>query len=256
MTWELFINIFASFLWFIIGLFGTGVWNFIRILFPISKIFGKISFHQEKVVIVIPSFYANVRNLFKSIQNQQQMILWSHGLPLYSEGDSSCLMFVYSTLLKAGKNYSNIEIKSDTEITGDDLRENLICIGAGSNDIARNFLEELDYSVNFEHTPTTFGTALLDQHNNQRYTATTQNDYSIILKTTNPNNAEKDIIIFAGLGPTGTKGAGYFLYRDWKVISRKLPFRRRENFILLLQVDQNDFTNINDLEFTRDMVVQ
>ena len=248
-------DLIASVILIILGWFINRLWILLRRLLPISKALGRIHGDQERVIIVIPSFYANVRNLLKNIQSPTQVIMWASQLPLYSEGDASCLLFIYSTLLYAGKNYRNIEIKSDIEITGDDLRENLICIGAGSNEISRNFFESLEHSINFEYTATTFGTSIRNKRNNQQYTASNQDDFSIILKTINPNNNQKDIIIFAGLGPVGTKGAGYFFYRDWRTISNRSQYRTRNNYIILLQVNQNDYTRLSEIDFTKEMVV-
>jgi len=251
---EVFTNLIAEFIWFLLGLFGNRIWGFFRIIYPINKVVGKIGRRNERVVIVIPTFYANTNNLLKSLQDQKFRIMWNIRNPLYSEGDSSCLMFIYSLLLLAGKEYENVEIKSDREITGDDLRENLICVGAGSNDISRNFFESLEYSIDFDRSATIFGTAIIDRINRQRYNATINEDFSLILKTMNPHNSEKDLIMVAGLGPMGTKGAGYYLYRDWSHIARRLQFFKRDNYLILLEINQNDFTNIREITFTKEMV--
>jgi len=83
---EVFTNLLAEFIWFLLGLFGNRIWVLIRIIYPINKVVGKIGRRNERVVIVIPTFYANTNNLLKSFQDQRFRIMWNVINPLYSEG--------------------------------------------------------------------------------------------------------------------------------------------------------------------------
>ena len=225
--------------------------NYIYVRQPLVKLLGTILFRKRYVVIVIPRLYSHSKRMFKNPIDTSEFITWRESNSLFAEGDSFALMHIYNLLIKAGKSVNEIKIKSDMEVTGEDKRGDIICIGAGSNKITKEFLTKLNPPINFEQSKLPigleiFGTAIFDRISNRRWSSNRVYDYGLIMKLKNPYNIDASILILAGLGTSATAATGYSLFHNWREIYNIIRMKKcfDKNFIIIIRVKQNDYTDI------------
>lgn len=216
---------------------------------PVSKVLGTLASAKD-VIIVTPKLYSNQLSLLKDPLNPQHSILWNSNFALFAEGDSKAIMHLYRFLVGLGKK-KRIEIKSDTELSGRENEQELICIGAGSNDLTRNFQTTARPRIEFGQQTIQggiqFGLNIHDRQTNETWTANRTDDYGLIIRWKNPRNSKADIFIVAGLGPSGTAAAGYYLSNKWKEIHAHLKMDKAfyKNYEVLIKTKQTDHTHVD-----------
>lgn len=225
---------------------------------PLSRILGTIADDAKDVTIVVPKLYSPPLPppiMLKQPLNMQEQIQWNSKLALFAEGDARAMMYLYNLLLKLGKKVNRMKIKSDVELSGKEKEKELICIGAGSNSISKDFLTTVDPRINFEQGTIkiggklvqVFGLSIIDRKTKHKFVANKNDDYGLIVKLRNPSNSNVDVMILAGLGPSGTAGAGYYLSNKWKEIYDRLRMKNAFNrsYEVLLKTKQSDHTDLD-----------
>lgn len=213
---------------------------------PISKVLGTFA-SAEEIIIVIPKLYSNQPFLGKDPLNPQHTILWSSNFALFAEGDSKAIMYLYRFLIEFRKG-KKVKIKSDTELSGRENEQELICVGAGSNDLTRDFQTiarpRIEFGQAIQRGTQLFGLNIHDRQTNETWTANRTDDYGLIIRWKNPRNSNADIFIIAGLGPSGTAAAGYYLSNKWKEIYDYLKRTNafNKNYEVLIKTKRTDHT--------------
>jgi hypothetical protein len=220
---------------------------------PLSKVLGTLADNSKHVIIVIPKLYSLETRKLKQPRNDVEFIQWPMDLALFAEGDAKAMMYLYNLLLDSGKKQSTLEIKSDVELTGKEKEEGLICIGAGSNSITKELLNVINPPINFEQqtiqtsgqTIQLFGTSILDRRTQEKWVSDPQYDYGLIARLKN-QKTNADILILAGLGPSGTTSTSYFISTHWRQIYNHLKMEKAfdKNFEVLLRTRNTDPTDI------------
>lgn len=238
--------------WFI-GWASNKLFIYLRRTKPLSKVLGTLADNSKHVIIVIPKLYSLENRKLKQPRNDIEFIQWPIDLALFAEGDAKAMMYLYNLLLDSGKKQSTLEIKSDAELTGKEKEEGLICIGAGSNSITKELLNVINPPINFERQTIQmngqpiqlFGTSILDRRTQERWVSDTQYDYGLIARLKN-QKTNADILILAGLGPSGTTSTSYFISTHWRQIYNHLKMEKAfdKNFGVLLRTRNTDPTDI------------
>jgi len=123
-------------------------------------------------------------------------------------------MYIYNLLLRSGKKTGILKIKSDTEVTGEEKECNLVCIGAGSNSLTKDFLAAKSLPLNFEQQviqeriqeTRIFGLAIVDRETGEKWMTDQIHDYGLIVRF---KGLRADVLLLAGLGSSGTAASGY-----------------------------------------------
>jgi hypothetical protein len=252
---DIFVDIIAGILLFIIGWFCSRCYNYFRLRRPLSKVLGTLSEYTKHTIIVIPKLYSHADDFkLKRPGDATETIQWSKNLPLFAEGDAKSMMYIYNLLLRSGKKTRALEIKSDAELTGEEKRGDLVCIGAGSNSATKDFLTRIDPPLSFEQRTIQtdrisiqmFGTSIIDRTTSERWVASQTYDYGLIARLRNPNNPDAHILVLAGLGPSGTAASGYFISTHWKQIYDFVRMKKstKDNFVALLKTNVTDPTDV------------
>ena len=253
---SIFLDITAGILLLVIGWLSNKGYTYFRLTRPLSKVLGSLAKVRKPALIVVPKLYSDTENIkLKRPNDRTEVIQWPTLLPLFAENDAKTMMYVYNLLLKCGKNSENLDVKSDVEVTGGEREEDLICIGAGSNSLTKQFLITVNPHLNFAfqviqmggNTVQVFGTSIVDRTTNETWTATSTHDYGLIIRLKNPNNHEANIMILAGLGPAGTAAAGCYISTHWRQIYDFLKSKKStsENYSVLVRTTVADPTDIN-----------
>lgn len=98
---DLFDEIIAGILLFILGLLGNKVYNYFRLTRPLSKVLGSLANNTKRTIVVVPKLYSHVEAIkLKRPGDTTETIQWPTSLPLFAEGDSKAMMYIYNLLLK------------------------------------------------------------------------------------------------------------------------------------------------------------
>jgi hypothetical protein len=230
--------------------------RWLKLTRPVSKILGTLA-STNNIIIVSPKLYSTQRSLLKDPSNPAHNILWNRNFALFAEGDSKAVMHLYRFLVALGKK-KGIEIKSDTELSGVEQEQELICIGAGSNDLTKNFQRterpRIEFGQSTQHRVQLFGLDIRDRQTNEVWTATAADDFGLIIRWKNPRNQNSDIMIIAGLGPSGTAAAAYYLSNKWKEIYKHLKAHNafNKNYEVLIKTSQTDHTHVDFIKIVTD----
>jgi len=251
-VFEILRRIVVGILLLIIGWFSRKCYTFLKLTRPLCRVLGSLADNSKRAVIVVPKLYSPPSETIKLKRpgNATESINWHPNLPLFAEGDAKAMMHIYNLLLKSGKTISTLGIKSDVELTGEEKKGDLVCIGAGSNSVTKDFLTTRNPSLNFEqqviHTGRqalrVFGSSILDRETSERWVTNYIHDYGLIIRFKDPS---ADILILAGLGPSGTAASGYYMSTHWKKIYDYLKMTKTTNksYAALLQTRIADFTD-------------
>jgi len=253
---NIFLNVIAGILLVIIGWFSNKVYTYFKLIRPLSKVLGSLADDRKPALIVVPKLYSDTENIkLKRPSDRTEFIQWPIRLPLFAESDAKAMMYAYNLLLKCGKSANALDVKSDVEIAGKEKEEDLICIGAGSNSLTKHFLTTVNPHLNFEQQTIqtggnliqVFGTSIVDRTTNEKWTASPTHDYGLIIRLKNPNNQDANVIILAGLGPTGTAASGYYISTHWRQIYDCLRMKKstNKNYAVLMRTKVADPTDIN-----------
>ncbi len=198
-----------------------------------NKLFGTCN--NEKINLVLPalSVRSDVLSLLKSstLQDNQHPLV-KHGgnfissSKLLAYADSVALKYILDIVSKALGTKSII-------ITDEDLRNQLdlsfVAFG-GTNFYSSYVLGQTNnrfYNFN--------GNVIVSKQNlNSSFQINPTYDYGIILKYRHENFPNRTWIIIAGLGESGTRGASWFLSKNWRQISNR--FNKNE-FGLVVRVN-------------------
>jgi hypothetical protein len=250
------LDVISGILLLVIGWLSSKGYTYLRLTRPLSKVLGSLANVQKPALIIVPKLYSDNENVkLKRPSDRTEVIQWPLLLPLFAESDAKTMMYVHNLLLKCGKNAENFEVKSDVEVTGGERQEGLICIGAGSNSLSKQFLTTINPHLNFTfqviqmggNIVQVFGTSIVDRTTNETWTANATHDYGLIIRLKNPNNQEANIIILAGLGPAGTAAAGCYFSTHWKQIYDFLKSKKStsQNYAVLVRTTVTDPTDVN-----------
>ena len=90
-----------------------------------------------------------------------------------------------------------------------------------------------------------FGTSILDRRTQEKWVSDPQYDYGLIARLKN-QKTNADILILAGLGPSGTTSTGYFISTHWRQIYDHLKMEKsfERNFEVLLRTRNTDPTDV------------
>ena len=233
MSWEISIllNIIAGIILIILGWFLKEIYVWYRLRRPLSRLLGTLAKREKTVFLVIPKLYSQESMKLKRPNDVRETIQWNPNFPLFAEGDATAMMYAYNLLLKSGKKVDKLKIRSDVELLGIEKQSELVCIGAGSNSITREFLTIIDPPITFEQREVRigeqvvqrmFGISIIDRRTNERWMSTDTHDYGLIIRLNNPFNSIAHFFILAGLGPSGTAASGYFISNQWRQIYKTL----------------------------------
>jgi hypothetical protein len=208
-------------------------WRLYLFNLKFKKLFG--TYDEEKINLVLPalSVRQDVLNLLQTsnLQDNQFPLLKYGGSfikssKLLSYADTIALKYILEIVSKVFGTKSKI-------VTDEDLQNKLdisfVAFG-GSNFYCSYILAQTNnrfYNFN--------GNSIISKTNlNSSFQINQTYDYGLILKYRHINFPEKTWIIVAGLGESGTRGASWFLSKNWKEISDR--FNEKE-FGLVVRVD-------------------
>lgn len=251
------LDVFTGILLMFIGWLVPRLYTYIKMTRPLSKVLGSLADVSKHTVIVIPKLYSPPSETIKLKRpnNPTEFINWHPSLPLFAEGDAKAMMYIYNLLLKSGKKTRTLKIKSDTEVTGEEKGCNLVCIGAGSNSLTKDFLAAKSLPLNFEQQvmqeTRIFGLAIVDRETGEKWITDQIHDYGLIIRF---KGLRADVLLLAGLGPSGTAASGYFISNRWREIYDYLKVKKAidRNYAVLLRTriaDHTDVTLIKILAF-------
>lgn len=253
LAYYILLDIAVGILLLIIGWFSRKCYTFLKLIRPLSRVLGSLADNSKRAVIVVPKLYSPPSETIKLKRpdDATEFINWRPDLPLFAEGDAKAMMHIYNLLLKSGKTISTLGIKSDVELTGEEREGDLVCIGAGSNSVTKDFLLTRNPLLNFEQQVIrggrqelrVFGSSILDRETNERWVTNKIHDYGLIIRF---KESSADILILAGLGPSGTAASGYYMSTHWKEIYDYLKMKKstNESYATLIQTRIADFTDV------------
>lgn len=84
------------------------------------------------------------------------------------------------------------------------------------------------------------------KNNSKEFRSNSENDYGFIIKYIDENFPTRVWIVIAGLGESGTRGASWFLSKNWKNISKKIG---SSSFGIIVQVKQGVDESAIEVDF-------
>jgi hypothetical protein len=224
---------------------------------PLQRVFGTII--EEDTWIYISAWRRDLRDLdhtrlFRNdpIKINQPVIIGTQYV--YGKGDAIALSYLYQAIEKAGLRERRITLEDSEQMIGSWGRS-AICVGT-HNSKTREILDKFhnpyftfaeNYStiVKVDKEPLKNSTGIIFKQGVFQKSApdSSDKDYAIILKLKDEYHPEKNILVIAGLGDTGTAGAAYYLLTHYA----NLPYEE-ETFGVLIEVPSG-YESARQVEF-------
>jgi hypothetical protein len=212
---------------------------------PLQRVFGSIA--EDDTWIYVSAWRRDLEDLdhsrlFRNDQKQKEQTFIIGSQFVYGKGDAMALSYLYQAIEKAGLRKKHITLE-DSDQMNSAWGRSAICIGAHNSKTREilgkfknpyfSFSENYSTIIKTDDKPITNSDGIMFYRGVFRSTAhdSSDIDYAVILKLKDEYFPEKNILVIAGLGDTGTAGGAYYLLTHFN----ELPYEE-ESFGVLIEV--------------------
>lgn len=222
--------------------YGSAIHKEWKIARPLRAVLAALVDDDEEVTVFLaPLFPAGTE--FRKIHpleapsTAEMTVTPALGIPwVLAEGDARALGYIQSILGISGR-LREIRILRDDQGLTESLG-NLFCLGGPRSNLKTRQILKIYERTFFRFTGENY-TLIEEIATGKKWEGRKGDiDYGILVKTANQFDRGKWAFIAAGLGPTGTLGVAFFLWKNWKWISDNYW---SEPFGLLLEVAIADY---------------
>jgi len=224
------INLVTNSLWLVLGVIGTLLIRYGRIVYPTKRLWGLLE--PEKAIICTATTKVDTGKYFR---------------PSTGIGQLKAITHIVTSLNKAYKKFDFKNILSSEEEIKQNIENDFILLGGPKNNkITKLFFEKFDFcNLALQNEDG----SIYWQKTNETYSGTIENDsvrkdYGIIIKMNNFFSTEKNtkIFLFSGCHTYGTIAAARYFCEHSK---KTLKWKKNKNYILLLSCDVSNGYPVN-----------